>query len=82
MGLTTLAARIKVQIRIGASVFQVFVRIFHILSCSKHEPAPCSHTYSIVSSSNEICVNKGADTALHLIMNATTQRIIVIHSKQ
>ncbi len=35
-----------------------------------------------MSSSNEICVNKGADTAARLLMNMMTRWIIVIHSKQ
>ncbi len=65
MSLTTLAARIIVLIRTGARMFRVFVSIFHILSCSKHEP-------------NEICTNKGADTAVCLIMNAMTRQSIVI----
>ncbi len=45
MSLTTLATWIIVDIRTGASVFQVHVNIFHILSCSKHEPGPCMGTY-------------------------------------
>ncbi len=65
MGLTTVAARIIVHIWTGASVFQVYVNIFHILSCSEHEPAPCMCT----SSSNERCTNKCSDTAVRLIMN-------------
>ncbi len=46
-GLITPTARIIVHFRTGASMFQVFVSIFHILSRSKHEPAPCSHTYHV-----------------------------------
>ncbi len=51
----------------GARMREQF--LFHILSCSH------------MSSSNEICANKGADTAALLIMNVITQRI-AIHSKQ
>jgi len=55
--LTTLATWIIDHVQNKVYVFIVFIVVFHTLSCTKHEPAWGTHTYFIMSSSNEICAN-------------------------
>ncbi len=68
--LTTLGARIISSYLDWRESVSNFVNIFHILSCSEHEPAQCMRTYK--TSLNERCANKDADTAVRLIMHAIT----------
>ncbi len=70
----TLTAQIIVHIWTGASVYTYFI-FSRAPNMNQHRV--CAH---IISSSNEIHANKGADTAEGLIMNVITRRIIVIHS--
>ncbi len=61
--LTTLATQIIVHIWTGVKVFHSYFIFSLAPNMNQH------HIHAHTISSNEICTNKGADTAVHLIMN-------------